>query len=64
MARLEQSSQHQELLQLQALENSIVEQKEILKQAKDTEKRAKAQLKEIQQNIAVSLRIIFRVCFY
>lgn len=55
MARLEQSSHHQELLQLQALKDTIAEQQEVLRNAKETEKRAKAQLKEIQQKITVRL---------
>ena len=52
-ARLEQSTHHQQIVQLQQLKQDIQQQREILKQAKETEKIAKRQLKDIQEKLAV-----------
>ena len=52
-ARVEQSSYHQEVLKVQQIKESIEGQHAILKEARETEKKAKMHLKEIEAKIEV-----------
>merc|ERR1711971_1017182 len=50
-ARLEQSSHHQQLEEIQALQNSIGEQEEILKNAEETQKKMSKKVKDLEDKI-------------
>lgn len=52
--RINQSTHHQQLVELQALKDTVAHQKELLKTAEDTEKRAKQQLQDIQKKMKES----------
>ncbi len=53
-ARLEQSSHHQQTKQLQKLKDDIKDQKELINMCKETEKKAKQHLKDIQEKLLVN----------
>ena len=55
--RLEQTSHHQQFVQLQKLKDDIEEQKELVIRAKQSEKNAKQHLKDIQDKLLV-IRIL------
>lgn len=50
-ARLEQSSHHQQIVQVEQLKEAIKTQKDVLNQSKEMEKKAKKQLKDIQSKL-------------
>lgn len=52
-ARLEQSTHHQQLMQVEQLKESIKSQQDIISQAKDIEAKAMKQLQEIEHKIEV-----------
>ena len=56
-ARLEQSSHHQQIVQVEQLKEAIQTQKDVLNQSKEMEKKAKKQLKDIQSKLEVHVHV-------
>ncbi|KAL5486574.1 hypothetical protein EMCRGX_G019076 [Ephydatia muelleri] len=52
--RINQSTHHQQMVELQTLKDTIAHQKELLKATEETEKRAKQQLQDIQKKMKES----------